>query len=105
MEAQPPGAQIHGGGRLVEELAAGANDDEMDDERAAGPHPRGQRSRPQRGKKADGEHEQQNHQRSRQPVLRELAQQLVVEDRARAAGRRQPVARFPHVPCGKAALG
>ena len=49
--------------------------------------------------------EQQNHQRCRQPVLRELAQQLVVEDRAGAAGRRQPVARFAHVLCGKAALG
>jgi hypothetical protein len=48
-EAQPPGAQVHGGGRFVEESPAGADDDEMDDERAAGPHARGQRSRPQRG--------------------------------------------------------
>ena len=52
-------------------------------------------------KKPDGDHEQQDHQRSRQPVLRELAQQFVVEDRPRAAGRGQPVARFAHVLGGK----
>ena len=83
--------------RLVEELPAGANDDEMDDERAAGPHAGGQCPGPQAREQADGDDEQQDHQRGRQPVLRELAQQLVVEDRPRAAGRGQPVARLAHV--------
>ena len=54
---------------------------------------------------ADGDDKQQDHQRAGQPVLRELAQQFVVEHRPRAAGRGQPVARFAHVLRGKPAFG
>ena len=48
--------------------------------------------------------QQQDHQRGGQPVLRVLAQQLVVEGGAGAAGRGQPVARLAHILRGKAAL-
>ena len=36
--------------RFFEKLPAGADDHEMDDQRAAGPHPGGERSGPQAGK-------------------------------------------------------
>ena len=58
-EAQPPRAQIRRTRRLVEKLPAGADDDEMDDERAGGPHARGHRSGPQARQQPDGDHEQQ----------------------------------------------
>ena len=41
--------------------------------------------------------QQQDHQRSRQPVLREQPQQLVVEDGRVPGGRGQPVTRLAHV--------
>ena len=104
-EAQPPGAEIGGARRFFEKLPAGADDHEMDDQRAGGPHPGGERSGPQAGKKPDGDNQEQDHQRSRQAVLGELAQQFVVEDRPRAAGRGQPIAGFAHMLGGKAALG
>ena len=46
-EAHPPRAQIGGAGGLLEEPAAVADDDEMDEQRAAGPHARSQRAGPQ----------------------------------------------------------
>jgi len=60
-EAQPPRAQIDGGGLLVEKAPAGANDDEMDDERADRPYAGGQRSRPQRREQPDGDDQEQNY--------------------------------------------
>ena len=48
--------------------------------------------------------QQQDHQRRGQPVLRVLAQQFVVEGRARAARRGQPVARLAHILRGKSPL-
>ena len=48
--------------------------------------------------------QQQDDQRRGQPVLRVLPQQLVVESRAGAARRGQPVARLAHILRGKAAL-
>ena len=55
-------------------------------------------------KEPDGDDEKDDHQRSGQPVLGELAQQFVVEHRPRAAGRRQPIARFAYVLSGKTPL-
>ena len=54
-------------------------------------------SRPQARQEADRADQQQDHQRGRKPVLRELAQQLVIEGRTRAGGGGQPVARLAHM--------
>ena len=59
------------------------------------------RAGPQARQEADGADQQQDHQRGRQPVLRELAQQLVVEGGAGAGGRGQPVAGLADVLCGE----
>ena len=85
------------GRRLFEELPALANDDEMDEERARGPDARGQGAGPQTGKQPDGDDQKQDDRRGRNAVLRELPQQLVIENRPRAAGRGQPVACFAHM--------
>ena len=96
-EAHPPRAQLRGRGRLVEKLPASANDDEMDEKRAAGPHAGRHRPGPKPGKRPDGDDQEQDDRRGRNAVLRELAQQFVIEDRPRAAGRGEPVARLAHV--------
>ena len=92
------------GHRQFEELPALGDDDGVDDQHRGGPGAGGDRAGPQARQEADGRHQQQDHQRGRQPVLRVLPQQLVIEGRARAGGRGQPVARLAHVLRGKAAL-
>ena len=64
-EAHPPRAQVRRARRLVEELTAVADDDEMDEQRAAGPYARSQRAGPQARKQADGDDQKQDHRRGR----------------------------------------
>ncbi len=59
-EAHAPSAQRRGPGRFVEELTARANDDEMDKERAGGPHAADERPGPQPGERTDGDDQQEN---------------------------------------------
>ena len=81
---------------LGEELAALRDDDGVDRR-----SPRASRRRPATApvhmpdRTADGRDQQQDRERGGEPVLRELAQQLVVECR-RAAGRGELVARPAH---------
>ena len=82
--------------RLGEELPALGDDDGVDHQHRRGPGAGHDRAGPQAGQEADGADQQQDHQRGRQPVLGELAQQLVVEGDAGAGGRGQPVARLAH---------
>src|SRR5664279_5615480 len=103
-EAQPPGLRRCFGHRQLKELPAFADHDGMDDQHRGGPGAGDDGAGPQARQEADGRHQQQDHQRRRQPVLRILPQQLVIESRAGAARRRQPVARLAHVLRGKAAL-
>ena len=89
--------------RLGQELPALGDDDGVDDQHRAGPGAGGDRADPQARQEADHADQQQDHQRRRQPVLREQPQQLVVEERPRPGGRGQPVARLAHVLRGRAA--
>ena len=96
-EAHPPRAQVRRARRLVEEQLALADDDEMNEECAAGPHAGRQRAGPQARQQPDGDDQKQDHRRRRDAVLGELAEQFVIEHRPRAAGRGQAIARLAHV--------
>ena len=103
-EAQAPGTVGDRGRRQVEELPAFGDDHGMDHQHRTGPDAGLDRAGPQARQEADGGDQQQDHQRGRQPVLRVLPQQLVIEGRPGAAGRDQPVARVAHILRGKATL-
>src|SRR5665213_1284875 len=103
-EAQAPGFGDHRRHRQFEELAAFGDDDGVDHQHRRGPGAGGDRARPQARQETDGRDQQQNDQRSGQPVLRVLSQQFVVEHRARARGRGQPVARIAHILRGQPPL-
>ena len=85
-EAEAPGARPNGGHRQLEELPAFGDDDGVNDQHRRSPGAGRDRAGPQARQEADGGDQQQDHQRGGQTVLRVLAQQLVVEGRAGAAG-------------------
>ena len=87
-EAQPPGLDVDLALRRRQELLALGDDDGVDHQHAGGPDAGGHRAGPQARQEADGRDQQQHHERGRQPVLREQAQELVVEDRAACRSRR-----------------
>ena len=91
-EAQPPALEILGGRRLGEELPALGDDDRVDHQHRRGPGAGHDRADPDARQEADGADQQQDHQRSRQTVLGELPQQLVVESDARSGRRGEPLA-------------
>src|SRR5262249_7873674 len=63
----------------------------------AGPGASGDGADPEARQESDGADQQQDHQRRRQPVLREQPQQLGVEGRPRAGGRRQAITGLAHM--------
>ena len=78
--------------RLGQELPAFGDEDRVDDQNGRGPDAGHDRAGPQAGQEADRADQQQDDERGRQPVLRELAQQLVIESRrgcrwSRSGGR------------------
>ncbi len=94
------------GRRLGEELPAFGDDDGVDDQHRAVQVPAVTAPVQRLDRKPTVADQQQDDQRGGQPVLREQAQQLVVEGRPRAGGRGQPVARLAHaLRGGAAALG
>ena len=103
-EAHAPGAQVEPARSLGQELAAHRHDDPVDHHHRGGPDARLDRAAPQAGQEADRGDEGEDGERCGLPVLREQAQQLVVEGRTGAGGRGQPIARLAHALCGEAPM-
>jgi hypothetical protein len=90
--------------RPFEELPALGNHDRMDDQYSRCPDACGQHTAPYAGQEANSPDEKQNNQRRRNPILGVLAEQLVIERWPGAAGRRQAIARLPHILRGETSL-
>ena len=71
--------------RLFEKLPALGNDNGVDHQHCGSPCTGAQCAGPNARHETDGRHKQQDYERSRDPVLCVLAQQLVIEGGARAA--------------------
>ena len=95
-EAQPPGLQVHLERRQRQELAAFGDDDGVDQQHARGPDAGGGGPGPQARQEAHGRDQKQHDQRGGQAVLGEQPHHFVVEGRAGAGGRGQPVAGVAH---------
>jgi hypothetical protein len=94
-EPRPPAADVDAAARLVEEFSALRRDDRVDADDHQDPRGGGNDAGPKAREESDRCDQQPDRQRGGQPVLRELAQQFVIEGR-RSAGRGEPVAHPAH---------